>query len=44
MILGASLAFEKGATTKGAARLLGAIGLLAAGTAWVGWNGYLMFR
>jgi hypothetical protein len=44
MIFGASLAFEKGATSKGPARLAGAIALLAVGAAWVGWNGYLMFR
>ena len=44
MIFGASLAFEKSATSKGAARLAGAIALLAGGAAWVGWNGYLMFR
>ena len=44
MIFGASLAFEKGAMSKGAARLGGAIALLAVGAAWVGWNGYLMFR
>jgi len=44
MILGASLAFEKGAANKGIARLGGAIALLAAGAAWAGWNVYLMFR
>jgi hypothetical protein len=44
MIFGASLAFEQSATSKGAARLVGGIALLAAGAAWVGWNVYLMFR
>ena len=44
MFAGASLAFEKGAMSKGAARLGGALALLAAGAAWIGWNGYLMFR
>jgi hypothetical protein len=44
MIFGASLAFEKSATRKGAARLAGGIALLAAGAGWVGWNVYLMFR
>ena len=39
MIFGVSLGFDKGA-----ARLGGAIALLAAGTAWVGWNIYLMVR
>ena len=44
MIFGASLAFEKGATNKGAARLGGAFALLAVGTAWSAWNLYVVFR
>jgi hypothetical protein len=44
MILGASLAFEKGAMKKGVARWGGAIALLAAGASWLAWNSYLMFR
>ena len=43
-ILGASMAFEKAAASKGAARLGGALALLATGTAWVAWNAYSMFR
>jgi len=44
MVVGATLAFERGATTHGPAKRVGAIALFAVGTAWVGWNGYLMFR
>lgn len=44
MILGASLAFEKDAAKKGAARIGGALVVLVAGTGWLAWNAYLMFR
>jgi hypothetical protein len=44
MVFGFSLAFEKSATRKGVASIVGGIALIAAGAAWVGWNGYLMVR
>ncbi len=43
-VLGASLAFDKdGSSNKVATRLMGAA-LLAVAVAWVGWNGYVVFR
>ena len=44
MIVGASLAFEKGSAKKGIGQVAGALALLVTGTSWLGWNSYLMFR